>query len=129
MEISLRIDLSSLTLQQHGALLSLIGEAPGADEPVDLDNDQLDELVQDMLDQALENPPGSQFRIPELYRQARPEATWNSLSPSDRKILGRRFKKAVDAQWEEEGDGPYIHLSGKTIQNSAIYTVKTNRDD
>lgn len=130
MEITLKINLLDLNEKQRTGLFALIGEAPDVDEPVvadDLDSDQLDELVHDMLEEGLKLDAGSRFRIPELYRMAKPLALWNDLTPSDRKVLGRRFKKIVDAQ-DIKAEGTFIQLSGKTIQNSAIYAVMRKKD-
>lgn len=131
MELTLTIHISDLNKKQLAGLIALIGEASGVDEPEiatdidsDSDSEKLDELTQDMHREGLKCGIGSTFRAPELYKKARPGSIWNDLTPSDRKVLGRRFKRVVDdAAKDAEREGPYIHMSGKTIQNSAIYTV------
>ena len=129
MELTLTINTSDLNEKQRAGLIALIGEESGVDESlvatdVDIDSEKLDELAQDMHREGLKCGLGSTFRAPELYKKARPGSIWNDLTPSDRKVLGRRFKRVVDdAAKDTETEGLYIHMSGKTIQNSAIYTV------
>lgn len=127
MELTLTVNISDLNEKQRTGLIALIGGASSDDKAVvaaDLDSDELDELTQDMYLEGLKCGLGSTFRAPELYKKARPTSIWNDLTASDRKVLGRRFKRVVDdATKDVETEGLYINMSGKTIQNSAIYTV------
>ena len=106
------------------AVFALLVETVVDQDFKELDETQVNECVKDMLNHALKMLDcGEIFKVNELYVNVF-EEKWTRLSPSTRKMIGRRFRTYAtqDSENAFEGD-KVINFVGRNINNAAQYTV------
>lgn len=92
----------------------------------DLKEGEIESIIKAMHAVALVSENGSEFKTSELYRQALPGKKWNSLSPTDRKAIGRKFRRNCSEHMEDVHTGEKIIVfKERNTQNMAIYQVTT----
>jgi hypothetical protein len=69
-------------------------------------------MLTELTNQARALPAGKEFHLSELC----PGAEWEALTSGERKILGKRFRGAVEASTP-----PIARHVGRTSNNQAIY--------
>ena len=114
-----------------------VEQAPKVEEP----EKTVNELAKALFDIALEqlaaesdidfDEPGTEYVVEDLYKILRPSKIWNLQDRGNRIMLGKAFRRLVDAQHNngcvlESGMAVKVVFEGKTAQNKAIYkTVRT----
>lgn len=139
--MKITIDTETLTADEIDWLTALLARlrAEGiaqkkvepSNEPVlrEITDAEVDRLLIVMYDYALKQVLGTTFITPDLYGAATGQQ-WEELSPNTRKAIGRRFKKLTDERLElAEGKARVVVLNGKTVQNTAIYELRTKIDE
>lgn len=97
---------------------------------VTLDSDEVDELVESLLSEALQTTKNKPFLLAAIYKKldVKPAHDWPSLHPTSRKTIGRRFRQAIREHIERmDDDDVVIEFVEKTAQNSALYRVTEKR--
>lgn len=98
---------------------------------VSLDSDQVDELVEGLLSEALQTAKNKPFLLAAIYKKLddKPAHDWPSLHPTSRKMIGRRFRQAIREHEDrmDDDDDLVIEFVEKTAQNSALYRVTEKR--
>jgi len=103
---------------------SLLSDMVNSKKTKTLSDEELTEKIDQMISFAIKNSKhGKSFKANELYFKALNES-WNKLSPSTRKSLGRRFRSSVDEKWDKASEGDLVvEFKNRNINNAAIYEV------
>jgi hypothetical protein len=97
-------------------------------QSVSLDAAQVDDLVSRLIEQALDTPQDKPFLLTAVYKMVKkkPASEWANLHPTTRKLIGKRFRQAINEHAENAWDNdPIIEFVEKTAQNSALYRVSS----
>ena len=138
MKLNIDIDTNDLSNAEFENLIALLkASRPLADVEVEeadtagveLEDEEIDNLLENMRDFALGGEINRIFKTPELYRLAT-DQNWGDLHPNSRKAIGRRFKKIVDAHFDEAELGEaVIQYHGRNLQNTALYRLIEKTED
>lgn len=98
---------------------------------VSLDAAQVDDLVEKLIQHALDTTQDKPFLLTAIYKmlKKKPTAEWAYLHPTTRKLVGKRFRQAIQehADQTQFADDLIIEFVEKTAQNSALYRVTKAR--
>ena len=121
-------DLATLPQDQYDALLNLIkvfraggGEEGTPQQEPERTSEQLELVVQQMLTYANHaSHLTEEFSVPEVYEGAL-KMKWEILHPTERKRIGRQFRKAVDNYEPADSETVCVMYHGRTQQNQSLY--------
>jgi len=103
---------------------SLLNDAVNSKKTKTLNDEEINQAILQMVSFAIKNrKENKSFKANELYFKALDDS-WNRLSPSTRKSLGRRFRTFVNELWDKATEGEFvIEFKNRNINNAAIYEV------
>lgn len=103
---------------------SLLNDAMSSKKTKTLSDDEINEAIRQMISFAIKNKKEkASFKANELYFKALGNS-WNKLSPSTRKSLGRRFRTTANELWDKAEVGEFVvEFQNRNINNAAIYEV------
>ena len=103
---------------------SFLNDAVNSKKTKTLSDDEISEAISQMISFAIKNgKENKSFKANELYFKALGDS-WNKLSPSTRKSLGRRFRTTANELWDKAEEGEFVvEFKNRNINNAAIYEV------
>lgn len=123
-EILNHADENEEDMEFEDIVSSLLSDAVNSKKTKTLSDDEINEVIHQMISFAIRNSKENKsFKANELYFKALGES-WNKLSPSTRKSLGRRFRTTANELWDKAAEGELVvEFQNRNINNAAVYEV------